>query len=539
MLLFNRTKTARAALLLGAGLSFATPIWAQNAAFDAASITAATSPLQIALANEKTPLTLKASDLDASWRRFKPSKSLGADFQARPTDREDSTNCESYSYVTRGETLQVGDEAFLLAYRTPYFNYQELDQLVPVSPAEAEALDLMRRIPPETNIATSDRYIRFLSVQTLNLCLLNMRSIGDLGDIRAFDAKADVIQITTVADKARSVDESIAARAQLSGDAINNRVDSDLKQIGLALVQYTQDYDEKLPPMRSSQSMADIRKYVGKDWDSPPRATVQQVLQPYITSAELFAHPTTRQIYRPNINVSRRSLASLSMSPEQTITFYEASPAPDGTRAVLYLDGHVRRELETAWVNIQAISDRFAPPFNAGKRVANGNPTSGTVTLTDAAAMAYMLRRGRDDKGRKQAVYLSPSTARVYYRDAQTKQAIWLSSPDGKTAHGVTIPYEQAQEFRDFQGYNGQTFGRTFGEDNANAAVFTPKIKTALGANAALRGSIIDVDTMSDGKTVTLRGTTTSNAQKTLAEAIAKKNAPGFRIVNQLVVRSN
>lgn len=70
----------------------------------------------------------------------------------------------------------------------------------------------------------------------------------------------------------------------------------------------------------------------------------------------------------------------------------------------------------------------------------------------------------------------------------------------------------------------------------ADAATMTPKIKTALGANAALAGSNINVDTLGSKDTIALRGTVKSAAQKTLAESIAKKNAPGYKIANQLTM---
>ena len=70
----------------------------------------------------------------------------------------------------------------------------------------------------------------------------------------------------------------------------------------------------------------------------------------------------------------------------------------------------------------------------------------------------------------------------------------------------------------------------------ADAATMTPKVKTALGANAALKGSKIDVDTLGSKDSIALRGTVTSMAQKTLAESIAKKNAPGYKVVNQLTM---
>ncbi len=67
-----------------------------------------------------------------------------------------------------------------------------------------------------------------------------------------------------------------------------------------------------------------------------------------------------------------------------------------------------------------------------------------------------------------------------------------------------------------------------------DAATLTPQIKTAFGGNKALNGSKIDVDTA--GTTVTLSGTVTSAAQKTLAGSIAKQKATGYTITNNLKV---
>ena len=71
----------------------------------------------------------------------------------------------------------------------------------------------------------------------------------------------------------------------------------------------------------------------------------------------------------------------------------------------------------------------------------------------------------------------------------------------------------------------------------ADAATMTPKVKTALGANAALKGSDINVDTLGSKDSIALRGTVTSAAQKTLAESIAKKEAPDYKIINQLTMK--
>ena len=71
---------------------------------------------------------------------------------------------------------------------------------------------------------------------------------------------------------------------------------------------------------------------------------------------------------------------------------------------------------------------------------------------------------------------------------------------------------------------------------SAYVANMTPRIKTALGANRALQGTTINVDTLAERRTVVLRGRVLRPAQRTLAEAIARKNSGGFRIINQLGV---
>jgi len=69
---------------------------------------------------------------------------------------------------------------------------------------------------------------------------------------------------------------------------------------------------------------------------------------------------------------------------------------------------------------------------------------------------------------------------------------------------------------------------------NVDDAAMTPKIKTALGANASLAGSSIDVDSKDSG--ITLSGTVKNDAQKKVAGEIAKKNAPTYKITNNLKV---
>ena len=67
-------------------------------------------------------------------------------------------------------------------------------------------------------------------------------------------------------------------------------------------------------------------------------------------------------------------------------------------------------------------------------------------------------------------------------------------------------------------------------------AAETVDVKTALLSDATVDASSINVDTDAQAKRVTLRGSVPTAAQKAEAETIAKKEAPGYTIVNQLAV---
>lgn len=72
--------------------------------------------------------------------------------------------------------------------------------------------------------------------------------------------------------------------------------------------------------------------------------------------------------------------------------------------------------------------------------------------------------------------------------------------------------------------------------DNVKAGMETIDVKTALLSDATLDASRIDVDTYGDRKLVVLRGSVPTAAQKEEAGRIARQEAPGYRIDNQLTV---
>lgn len=80
---------------------------------------------------------------------------------------------------------------------------------------------------------------------------------------------------------------------------------------------------------------------------------------------------------------------------------------------------------------------------------------------------------------------------------------------------------------------------RTAGEARAaiDAATETLDVKAALMADNTVDASDINVDTYHETKTVVLKGSVPTAAQKIEAGTIAAREAEGFKVDNQLVVK--
>lgn len=70
-----------------------------------------------------------------------------------------------------------------------------------------------------------------------------------------------------------------------------------------------------------------------------------------------------------------------------------------------------------------------------------------------------------------------------------------------------------------------------------SGAMQTGELKTALIADKRIDASNINVDTDEGKKTVTLRGTVPSEAQKVTAGEIATAKAAGYAVVNELTIK--
>lgn len=95
---------------------------------------------------------------------------------------------------------------------------------------------------------------------------------------------------------------------------------------------------------------------------------------------------------------------------------------------------------------------------------------------------------------------------------------------------------EKAANALDKAGETAGDLAKQGGKLVDNAAT-TGKIKSAIVADKTIDSTAVDVDT--NNNVVYLRGTVKNAAQKNLAERIARKNADGVKVVNQLKVSGN
>ncbi len=280
----------RLAILVLAVVLLSAPVFAQDNSDTGAA-------LQQIVSGKLFPLTLMLKDLTPEWTSARISGtpdaggSSGDAFLALMAGAMGG----SQHYYTKGESVKIASETYLVTYR-PTIKQLDMSALRGSEPPKPDALT------PETK---------------LSLALVNVRLIGQLSEMAPFDLDAEITSTRMLDVK------------EAEADSMSN-----LKQVGLAMLQYVQDYDEVYPPMKSQEK-------------------VRKVLEPYVKNTAVFIHPGSKLPYQFNPNLSGKTLAKIA-DPAATVAAFE--PVPDGSnvRAVCFVDGHVKRIPEAEWTKLKA-----------------------------------------------------------------------------------------------------------------------------------------------------------------------------------------
>jgi hypothetical protein len=131
------------------------------------------------VSGQQIPLTRKLGDLDDSWRQMSVSGQYEmGDFMKNWAGLLGGSSYH-YVYYTQGETVEVAEETYVVAYRLP---------------ATGEGLNFRTLIESTFTMGCSDSFlpIKLTPETMLSLSLLNIRTIGSLNDVRTFNLETEL-----------------------------------------------------------------------------------------------------------------------------------------------------------------------------------------------------------------------------------------------------------------------------------------------------------------------------------------------------------
>ena len=297
------------------------PALAQDKPVPGEDILGASTPRKMtareAFSGKTFPLTMKLKDLDGDWRVFSASDASSNQALVNLFALSGGGTGLNSSF-TKGDEVTLGSENFIVAYRPKV-------KLPSMATLSSQALD------PHAFDS-----MKLTESSTLSLALINLRTMGAMSDIRPFDLKEFLAQSEEASPPGIKENPTGAKPVETEPEANGAKTVvslGNLRQLGLAVSMYTQDYDETLPPMKSY-------------------AKFKEVLTPYVKNLNAFLNPITRTPYALNEAITSHKLAHL-LKPVEMAVIYEAEPAPDGTRGVVFLDGHVLRADDAEWTLIK------------------------------------------------------------------------------------------------------------------------------------------------------------------------------------------
>lgn len=215
---------------------------------------------------------------------------------------------------TEGKEVELGDELFLVGYK---HNFDFLSLAQAESPEKAFAqmkLGLVLIKTSEITAITPMPNAKPNPFETL------MQMGGGMAQPATMDSAEPAYE-----SPGHMVE---TAAADLAAQSTNN-----LKQIALATIMYSNDYDDQIPYAQST-------------------ATAAAITYPYIKNAQVWAHPAGGR-YLFNTSIGGLTICQFE-NPARVALLFEEGAWPDGTRVVAFVDGHVERLDEGRWAEIVA-----------------------------------------------------------------------------------------------------------------------------------------------------------------------------------------
>jgi prepilin-type processing-associated H-X9-DG protein len=197
-------------------------------------------------------------------------------------------------FFTKGQSVTFGGNEYLIAYRPEVERNPNMDN--------HGQMNLML-----TKLRPADKLL---------LSLLSTQGFygSSLTDIRPFDPELDM---ETQADR-------------------NQAVQQVLRQLGAGILNWKHNRgQERLP-----------------QWGKRVNDALRRQCYPIVHDKRLWEHPSTNEAFGLNAALANQRLPDIT-NRATLYMVYEFTPAADGTRAVLFADGHVERVDAARWTRLQ------------------------------------------------------------------------------------------------------------------------------------------------------------------------------------------
>jgi hypothetical protein len=255
------------------------------------------------------PVTMTFKEITEDWKRFTlGSSGSGSGLESMITMAMQAHAGEGAAlfsalnaYYTRGQTVTMGEETYLIAYRL-------------FRPGSDMLLNTMfMRVMGEVDDEESDEDSMLITEDSpLHLCLLNIKAAGHFLDITPAEPQREVAAITEMQEKQ-------------SADALQERSMNNLRQVVVALLMHAQDHDEQFPTFKTHFDLEMLN-----------------------LDEEIAVHPVTKEPYHVNLALNGKSLGMIQ-DPARVPALYEATPWPDGSHVIAFLDGHIEHVDAEEW----------------------------------------------------------------------------------------------------------------------------------------------------------------------------------------------
>lgn len=250
-------------------------------------------------------------------------------------------------FYTRGQSVSFGGSEYLIAYR-------------PESELDPNWMNHGRATTVLTKLRPADKLL---------LSLLSTQNFygSSLTDIRPFDPEKDM---ETEADR-------------------NTAVQQTMRQLGAGILSWKHNRGQERLPR----------------WSSRVTDALRRQCYPIVHDKRLWEHPSTGEAFGLNPALSNARVPDIA---NRTLVYmvYEFTPAADGARSVLFVDGHVERVDAERWSRIQKTKIVGLTPAQAASRdraaqAALEATRSRQLQQMRARMQAELQRRGATERATK------------------------------------------------------------------------------------------------------------------------------------------